>query len=259
MLKDPAMDPEIAELAMTLRALRAGVSGLYGSGMAQSGSLIKILTAFPGHYLYIFNYREWRITHHHGFGEVLGYADDEVSLGTLYHAFHPDDAPALAMLTEQMIGAMSRVSNAHDPLSLAWMVDYRVKRKDGQYIKVLRQSMVFEMGPANGEVISTISLCKDISAEHTGHTIGWRILGPDAVELDLSRLASMQPKLQYRPSSRELEVVRELIKGKSSKEIAAALNISVLTVSTHRRNLLLRTGTHNTPELVHQAMEQGWV
>lgn len=69
----------------------------------------------------------------------------------------------------------------------------------------------------------------------------------------------MQPKLQYRPSSRELEVVRELIKGKSSKEIAAALNISVLTVSTHRRNLLLRTGTHNTPELVHQAIEQGWV
>ncbi|HRO41026.1 MAG TPA: LuxR C-terminal-related transcriptional regulator, partial [Flavobacteriales bacterium] len=79
------------------------------------------------------------------------------------------------------------------------------------------------------------------------------------VDLDHHKLASMQPKLQYRPSMRELEVVRELAKGKSSKEIAVALSISVLTVSTHRRNLLGRTGTHNTPELVHQAMERGWL
>ncbi|HRN38193.1 MAG TPA: LuxR C-terminal-related transcriptional regulator [Flavobacteriales bacterium] len=259
MLKDIAKNPDVAELATTLHALRAGVRGKVGSGKAQPGALIKILAAFPGHYLYIYNYRKGRITHHQGFGEVLGYADDEVSIGTLYHAFHPEDAPALAMLTEQMIGAMSRISNAHDPLGLAWMVDYRVRRKDGQYIKVLRQSMVFEVGPANDEVISTINLCKAISAEHTGHTIGWRILGPTMVDLDHHKLASMQPKLQYRPSMRELEVVRELAKGKSSKEIAVALSISVLTVSTHRRNLLGRTGTHNTPELVHQAMERGWL
>lgn len=259
MLKDIAKNPDVAELATTLHALRAGVRGKVGSGKAQPGALIKILAAFPGHYLYIYNYRKGRITHHQGFGEVLGYADDEVSIGTLYHAFHPEDAPALAMLTEQMIGAMSRISNAHDPLGLAWMVDYRVRRKDGQYIKVLRQSMVFEVGPANDEVISTISLCKDISAEHTGNAIGWRIHGPDEAELDLGKLATLLPKLQYRPRAREMEVIRELANGKVSKEIAASLHISVHTVNTHRRNLLERTGMRNTPELVRMAMAQGWV
>lgn len=259
MTKDDSLGPEVAALAQMLRAIHNAAPGSGKSQAAQLGRLIGTLPPFPGHYLYIYNYREGRILHHQGLAEVLGYPDGEVSLGTLYHAFHPEDAPALSMLAEQVIGAMSRLRNPRDPFSMAWTVDYRIRRKDGTYIKVLRQTMVFEMDRGTGDVISTISLCKDISAEHTSNVVGWRIHGPDEATISIGKLTVILPKLQYRPSRREMEVVRELAKGKSSKEIAATLNISVLTVATHRRNLLERTGTHNTPELVRQAMEQGWM
>lgn len=52
-------------------------------------------------------------------------------------------------------------------------------------------------------------------------------------------------------TEREREVLGHLCAGKSSKEIAKTLHISVRTVEGHRRNLLKRTHTKNIAELKH--------
>lgn len=62
-----------------------------------------------------------------------------------------------------------------------------------------------------------------------------------------------------RLSRRELEIIRALAQGDSSKEIAERLFLSDHTVRTHRRNILLKLGVNNTPELIHLAMENGWI
>lgn len=54
-------------------------------------------------------------------------------------------------------------------------------------------------------------------------------------------------------SLREREIVRLLAKGLSSKKIAYKLGISVHTVDTHRRNMLRKTGSTNTAQLVMNA------
>jgi DNA-binding NarL/FixJ family response regulator len=61
------------------------------------------------------------------------------------------------------------------------------------------------------------------------------------------------------PSARELEVLRPLTEGKSSKEIAVALGISVKTVETHRSNLLRKLKLHSVAELVRYAILHGLV
>ena len=50
-------------------------------------------------------------------------------------------------------------------------------------------------------------------------------------------------------SSRELEILKHVLDGESSSEIAAGLFISVNTVNTHRRNILRKTGSRSTLEL----------
>ncbi len=50
-------------------------------------------------------------------------------------------------------------------------------------------------------------------------------------------------------SEREKEIVREIAKGKSNKEIADALFLSVHTVSTHRRNICSKLDIHSAPGL----------
>ena len=50
-------------------------------------------------------------------------------------------------------------------------------------------------------------------------------------------------------SERERDIVREVARGKSNKEIADALFISVHTVATHRRNISAKLGIHSSAGL----------
>jgi DNA-binding CsgD family transcriptional regulator len=56
---------------------------------------------------------------------------------------------------------------------------------------------------------------------------------------------------------RELEVLTQLSKGLSTKAIAKNLNISVLTVQTHRRNIQKKLGSANIAEMVFFANQAG--
>jgi DNA-binding NarL/FixJ family response regulator len=60
-------------------------------------------------------------------------------------------------------------------------------------------------------------------------------------------------------TARELEVLQLIVQGKSNKEIAGILALSVNTVSVHRANLMQTLGIHNTAELVLYAIRQGLV
>ena len=56
---------------------------------------------------------------------------------------------------------------------------------------------------------------------------------------------------------REKEVLQLIAQGKSNKEIAALLNISVNTVAVHRAHLMETLGLHRTAELVLYAVKRG--
>lgn len=56
-------------------------------------------------------------------------------------------------------------------------------------------------------------------------------------------------------SKREIEVLLNICKGLSNQEIADNLSISKRTVDKHRENILLKTGSKNTAELVVHAIK----
>ncbi len=58
---------------------------------------------------------------------------------------------------------------------------------------------------------------------------------------------------------RELQVLQLICAGKSSREIASALNVSVNTVSVHRANIMNALDVHKTAELVAYAIRRGLV
>jgi len=57
-------------------------------------------------------------------------------------------------------------------------------------------------------------------------------------------------------TDREREVLQLLAEGRSNKEVAALLNLSVHTVDTHRTNFMQKLGLHNTAEIVIYAMRK---
>lgn len=58
-------------------------------------------------------------------------------------------------------------------------------------------------------------------------------------------------------SPREYQVVRLVVKGQTSREIAEELTISTKTVERHRANVMWKLGTNNVVELVRLALEHG--
>jgi DNA-binding NarL/FixJ family response regulator len=65
------------------------------------------------------------------------------------------------------------------------------------------------------------------------------------------------PELFDDLSQREVEVLRLLAAGKSNREIADVLCISLNTVATHVRNILAKTGTANRTEAAAYALRHG--
>jgi DNA-binding CsgD family transcriptional regulator len=61
----------------------------------------------------------------------------------------------------------------------------------------------------------------------------------------------MAPRL----SLREREVVQLVGEGKTSKEVAATLGMSLKTAETHRSNILMKLNLHSTVELVLYAVQ----
>ena len=57
-------------------------------------------------------------------------------------------------------------------------------------------------------------------------------------------------------TDREREVLQLLAEGRSNKDVATLLNLSIHTVDTHRTNFMQKLGLHNTAEIVIYAMRK---
>jgi DNA-binding NarL/FixJ family response regulator len=60
-------------------------------------------------------------------------------------------------------------------------------------------------------------------------------------------------------TGREREVIQLLAEGKTSKEVAVALHLSVKTAETHRTNLMRKLGLHSVADLTRYAVRNGIV
>jgi DNA-binding NarL/FixJ family response regulator len=58
-------------------------------------------------------------------------------------------------------------------------------------------------------------------------------------------------------SAREREVLQLIAEGKSTREIAGDLNVSIKTVETHRRQIMEKLDLHSVAELTKYAIREG--
>jgi DNA-binding NarL/FixJ family response regulator len=80
-----------------------------------------------------------------------------------------------------------------------------------------------------------VYVCNEIKNILSGQALGYETTGPDVNDL----------------SWREIEIVRLLRTGLSSKEIATRLNITVRTIEVHRHNILKKLKLKNTAALIN--------
>lgn len=97
----------------------------------------------------------------------------------------------------------------------------------------------------NAMDLDLVSAIKNVAA-------GKMVLDPQ-----ISREGSLKGERDTGLTPRELEILQHIVAGKSNKEIAGELGLSVNTVSVHRANIMDALGIHKTAELVVYAIRNG--
>ena len=141
-------------------------------------------------------------------------------------------------------------------------------RHDFPRIKVLVVSMHSETRFIMESLASGAAgyLLKDAGARELADALrnilrGRKYIGPEIAELVIGRAVaqwlSENDSGAARISSREREVLQLVAEGKSTREIAASLYVSVKTVETHRRQIMGRLHLVNIAQLTKFAVREG--
>ena len=108
-------------------------------------------------------------------------------------------------------------------------------------------------------------LLKTQSSDEILRAVGEALDGGAPVSPRLARrmmemfAALVPPRQDYGLSSREREVLQLIAEGKTNKDIATGLNLSVYTVDAHRGRIMEKLNLHSTSELVRFAVRKGLI
>jgi DNA-binding CsgD family transcriptional regulator len=181
---------------------------------------------------------------------VLGYEASEINLSKLYSVIHPED---LAIVLEGADAGYHFISQHKiEPLVDYYCIDYRIKTMAGNYIRIFRVNTTLKN---DYKSIYHLSFCTDITKLKDSDKIEVRAIGPNTAKFSeyfsVEKFYGEEGKL----SERETEILRCIVEGMSSEQIGKILYISKNTVDTHRRNILHKTQTTSTPELISYAFK----
>lgn len=135
------------------------------------------------------------------------------------------------------------------------------KKKEYRWVMVQYADSLFNK---EGNLLYGLTLVTDISHIKKGGDAMMSILDTSDQHCQQFYCIDQQTRLTEslnvpEISKREQDVLLLLIKGYSSKQIAAELNIAIKTTDHHRQSLLRKTNTKTTGELVATAISYGLI
>lgn len=212
------------------------------------------IDSFPlavGQGMYILDLIKKEVPFQKGITEFLGYKPDEFTFAHVISLIHPHD---YEMVSRLLRATLQFASENDVSKNLGYFVTYRIKRKDGTYVKILRQSNVFDVDE-EGKIISNVSMITDISFIDATEKVQWKFDAPGLDQKKFKKYVSIEYAGFF--SDRELEVLQLLKDGITSSVISQKLFISKHTVDGHRRKMLSKSNCTNTIDLINFSKTNG--
>ena len=180
----------------------------------------------------------------------------------LFHRTHPDDIQQMFSFSNYWTGFLmnlprERRSHVHPTIYI------RIKNKEEIYKWVMVQ-YADHLFDEKGKIIFGFTLVTDISFIKKDGPSMMSILDTNDQTCQqfywfdgksLEQTGRFIPKITVR----EMEVIKFLAIGYSSKQIAAEMKIAINTVDNHRQRMLKKTQSKSTGELVNFAIKAGFV
>ena len=166
----------------------------------------------------------------------------------IYNRLHPEDLVEKRMLEYEFFKYVDALPG-DEKLGYKATCRIRIKGREGNYLFVNNSTQILQPSPSGS--IWLILCCYDLAsdgAEVAG--ICPHIINNNTGEVVALAFSDMKKQIL---SAREKEILRLIMDGKPSKQIADLLNISIHTVNRHRQNILEKLSVGNSVEAIMAA------
>ncbi|WP_306350069.1 LuxR C-terminal-related transcriptional regulator [Flavobacterium sp. '19STA2R22 D10 B1'] len=211
------------------------------------------------YYYYIFNLCTAEIEYiQENVTQILGYPPEVITPEFIMQKIHPDDLSYFLNFENYAIHFFYQFT-PEKIMKYKIRYDYRIKKSNGEYIRVLQQLLTIQSGK-DGGAIRVLGIHTDIThlKPEGKPTLSFIGLDNEPSFLNVEALSVFKTKKEI-ITKREKQILKYLVDGKRNSEIAIILSISKHTVDTHRKNILRKSETFTTLELVKKAIREGWI
>lgn len=185
--------------------------------------------------------------------QLIGRKPSELDLIDFINATHQDDLNRYYLCRAKMVNMAKELYLAEKGSALL-STNLRLRNSDGGYSQILFQEYLYFVSiPYKSvfilQVHTNIDWWKPM--KHFFH----HYVGDDISYFRYPDTRLLNTGICF--SDREFEILRLIGSGMSSEQIAEKLIISVNTVSTHRKNIIEKTGKRNISELIYELQNNG--
>jgi DNA-binding CsgD family transcriptional regulator len=158
----------------------------------------------------------------------------EIDVPFFISKMHPEDQPWFLNFENKVTQFFNTLSFEQIP-NYKVSYDYRVRKKNGDYIRILQQVITIQYDKEN-PVLRTLGVHTDIShLKKEGHPV-LSLIGLNGEPSYMDVKVEERFNVSYSGmTKREYQILHKLAEGKSSEEISELFFISKATVNTHRK------------------------
>ena len=208
-------------------------------------------------YFYIIDFFDMSLSHiSPAIIEIHGFNPETVTFNDVLGAVHPDDVDFVTKAEAFSTNFFYKKIGHERLLKYKISYSFRFRLQNGEYALFNHQSLMLSLDN-NGGLGKSLNIHTRI--DHLSNSNAYKIsfigLNGEPSFMNLSLDEEYQDIKEF--SKREIDIIKLISNGFRNAEIAEKLFISTLTVKKHRSNILIKSDSKNTAQLIKNCILQG--
>lgn len=208
-------------------------------------------------YFYIVDFFDMSLSHiSPAIAEPHGFDPETVTFNDILGAIHPDDIEFVAKAEAVATDFFYKKVGYEKMLTYKTSYNFRFRLKNGEYALFNHQSLMLSLDD-NGGLEKSLNIHTRIDHLSNLNTYKVSFIGLNGEPSFMNLNPDEKNQYLKEFSKREIDIIKLISNGLNNTEIAEKLFISVLTVKKHRNNILTKSYSKNTAQLIKNCILQG--
>lgn len=216
-------------------------------------------------YYYTINISDSTLSNHHeSILGIHGFKKFPLHLKEILELIHPDDLDFVMAAEEMCLQKMVEINGFAYQQELKTSYCFRMKTAKGNY-DLFHHQAIHTLKDENGKLLQAVNIHTNINHINPQNPYTVLVSGignrKDFHQMYYNKNNNLTKDHLTKDhlTKREMEILGYIAKGYSASQISNLLNISFYTARTHRKNIMRKTDSKNTLDLLKKCFQWGYI